>query len=87
MCDKRVEVELTESLVTCSFSILFMVASYVGSILLAVFYWWKTGTFPLRERIHSQLEELRNQHEEHHPALTSHHPERTPDNSAPAFLD
>ena len=50
---------INESLLTCSFTLLIAVGSVAAHAVLAFYYWWKTGTFPLRERVHRQIIELR----------------------------
>ena len=43
--------KVNESLLTCSFSIALAGLSIVAHLFLAVFYCWRTGTFPLKEKI------------------------------------
>jgi hypothetical protein len=57
-------IEINESLLTCSFSILVAVIAVCGHVFLGVFYWLKTGTFPLKEKVKNTLTKLK---EANHP--------------------
>lgn len=56
-------VVVNESLLTCSFSILIAICTFIGHFGLGLFYYYKTGTFPFRERVRSRIEELRELNE------------------------
>jgi hypothetical protein len=60
------QVEINESLLTCSFTILIAVLSLGAHIFLGIFYWVKTGTFPLKERVKSQVSKLKEQRRQRH---------------------
>ena len=60
--------ELNESLLTCSFSILLVLFTFAGHGVLQLYYWYRTGTFPLRERVRSRVVELNELRDDHkHP--------------------
>lgn len=56
--------KVNESLLTCSFSIALLGLSIISHFFLAVFYWWRTGTFPFKEKVIKEQVRLRKERSE-----------------------
>lgn len=50
---------LNESLMMCTFSIIVALFSVLAHLVIAFYYYCKTGTFPLREKIRNNIREFR----------------------------
>lgn len=57
--------EITADLISCAISGFVSVGAFIAHLLLGVFYWYKTGTFPLKERIKTNLEQLKHSEPDH----------------------
>ena len=55
---------ITADIISCSISGLISLAAFAGHVLLGLFYWLKTGTFPLKEEIKTNLDHLKKDHPE-----------------------
>ena len=58
--------EVNESLLTCTFSIIVAVISVLGHVCIGFYYWIKTGTFPLREQLKTEIDQLNEARELRH---------------------
>ena len=67
-------IEISDELITCAFSAGIAIVTFCGHLFLGVFFWCKTGTFPLRERLRNRVIELETiQHNRKSPTEESEH--------------
>ena len=59
-------VEINDSLLTCSLCVGTAILSFLGHLTLGCFYWIRTGTFPLKERVLSKISSLSKKRAQRH---------------------